>query len=217
MRRWPHCAILMLLGAAGCAAPPSSEKVRAFTEDGVHLYTHGDYKDAKESFQAALALRPGDVDLMYDVAQCCDRLGQDDRAERLYRDCLTRAPDHAECRHALGTLLVRQGRWADATALIHDWLDRRPKSATAVAEDAWLWRQYGDLPKARTRLEEALAMDPHDNRALLEMAQVYETMRRPDRAVYLYQQALQYKPDQPDVVERLTSLRREGAERPRPD
>ena len=60
-------------------------------------------------------------------------------------------------------------------------------------------------------------MDPHDNRALLEMAQVYETMRRPDRAVYLYQQALQYKPDQPDVVERLTSLRREGAERPRPD
>jgi Tfp pilus assembly protein PilF len=216
MRRWSLCAIPILLAAAGCVAP-SQEKVRAFTEDGVHLYTHGDYKDAKESFQAALALRPGDVDLTYNVAQCCDRLGQDDRAEQLYQECLRRTPDHVECRHALAALLVREGRWADATNLIHDGLDRRPKSATAVAEDAWLWRQYGDLPKARARLEEALAMDPHDNRALLEMAQVYEAMRRPDRAVFLYQQALQYKPDQPDVVQRVSRLRQEGAERPRPD
>ena len=35
----------------------NEEKARAFTEDGVHLYRHGAYADAKESFQAALALK----------------------------------------------------------------------------------------------------------------------------------------------------------------
>jgi Tfp pilus assembly protein PilF len=216
MRWWGWCVLLMLLNVAGCLAP-SQEKVRAFSVDGVHLYKTGAYSDAKESFEAALALKPGDEHLMYNVGQCCDRLGQNARAERIYSDCLQRAPNHAECRHALGALLVREGRWQEATSLVRDWVTRDPKSATAAAEDAWLWRQYGDLPKARTRVEEALALDPHDNRALLEKAQIYETMQRPDRAVYLYEQALQYKPDQPDVLKRVSLLRSQGAERPRPD
>jgi 2-aminoadipate transaminase len=55
------------------------------------------------------------------------------------------------------------------------------------------------------------------NRGLLEKAQLYETMKRPDRAVYLYEQALQYRPDQPDVVRRVSVLRAQGANRPKPD
>jgi tetratricopeptide (TPR) repeat protein len=215
--RWVSgCVFLMLLAATGCVAP-GQEKVRAFTEDGVHLYNLGDYKDAQESFQAALALKPADVDLLYDVGQCYDRLGQDANAERAYGDCLQRAPNHAECRHALAALMVRGGRWSEATTMVHDWLQRQPTAATPIAEDAWLWRVYGDLPKARTRVEEALAIDPHDNRALLEYAQLNEKMQRPDRALYLYEEALLYKPNQPDVKARVASLRKEGAERPKPD
>ena len=216
MRGWRYGVILILLCGAGCATP-GQEKVRPYTEDGVHLYNLGDYKDAKESFQAALALKPGDVDLLYNYGQCCDRLGENAAAERAYDDCLQRSPNHAECRHALAALLVRDNRWGEATTLVHDWVQREPKLATPIAEDAWLWRVYGDLPKARARIEEALALDPHDNRALLEKAQIYELMQRPDRAMLLYEQALQYKPNQPDVTARLTSLRREGAEHPKPD
>src|SRR3984885_10881634 len=120
--RWVSgCVILMLLTAPGCVAP-GQEKVRAFTEDGVHLYNLGDYKDAKESFQAALALKPGDVDLLYNLGQCYDRLGQDSQAERTYDECLRRAPNHSECRHAFLTLLVREGRWNEATVAVHDWV-----------------------------------------------------------------------------------------------
>jgi Tfp pilus assembly protein PilF len=216
MRRWPCCAMLFLFGAAGCLEP-NLDRVREYTQDGVFLYAHQDYGHAKECFQAALAKKAGDPDLLYNLGQCCDRLGQDDLAERYYNDCLRRAPDQAECRHALGVLLVREGRWPDATNLVRDWVQRQPKSATAVAEDAWLWRVYGDVPKAQQRVEEALAMDPHDNRALLEEAQIYETLRRPDRAVFLYELALRYKPDQPDVKERVERLRTAGASRPRPD
>jgi Tfp pilus assembly protein PilF len=216
MRGWRYGVILILLCGAGCATP-GQEKVRAYVEDGVHLYSLNDFADAQDSFRAALAIRPADPDLLYNYGQCCDRLGEDAAAERAYSDCLQRSPTHAECRHALAALLVRENRWADATALVHDWLQREPKQATPIAEDAWLWRVYGDLPRARARVEEALAMDPHDNRALLEKAQIYELMNRPDRAMLLYEQALQYRPDQPDVKGRLTSLRRDGAEHPKPD
>lgn len=216
MRWLGWCVILMLLSVAGCATP-GQEKVRAYTEDAVHLYNMADYKDAKESFQAALDLKPGDSDLMYSVGQCCDRLGQDGAAERTYNNCLQRNPTHAECRHALAALLVREDRWADATTLIHDWLQREPKAATPIAEDAWLWRLYGDLPKAQARVDEALAIDPHDNRALLEKAQIYETMQRPDRALHLYRLALQYKPQQPEVKQRVEALLTAGADHPKPD
>lgn len=214
--RWWAGYVLLLLTVAGCAAP-SQEKVRAFTDDGLHLYTHGDYRDAKESFQAALALQPGDVNLLYDLGQCYDRLGDDVLAERTYNECLQRSPNHTECRHALLALMVREGRWAEATDSVHAWLQREPKLATPIAEDAWLWRQYGDLPKAQARVQEALAVDPHDNRALLEEAQIFEVKQRPDRAVYLYELALQYHPDQPDVVQRVQTLREQGATRPKPD
>ena len=145
------CGLLILLSATGCVAP-NQEKVRAFTEDGVHLYTIGDYKDAQESFQAALALKPADADLLYNVGQCCDRLGEDAAAERAYSDCLQRAPNHAECRHALAVLLVREGRWQDATRMVTDWVQREPRKATPIAEDAaWLWARVRRSAEARGR------------------------------------------------------------------
>jgi Flp pilus assembly protein TadD len=216
MRPWVLFPILLVWSASGCVNP-AAEKVHDFTEDGIHLYNTGDYFNARESFQAALALKPGDPDLLYNVAQCYDRSGKDGQAERFYTDCLKRAPKHAECRHALTALMVRQGRWGEATTMVHDWLKNEPQSATAYAEDAWLWRQYGDLPKARARVEEALVLDPQDNRALLEKAQIYELLNRPDRAVFLYEQALRYHPNQPAVASRIRELRTQGAERPHPD
>jgi Tfp pilus assembly protein PilF len=215
--RWLGCCLILMLPIAVGCATPGQEKVRDYTEDAVHLYNIGRYQDAKESFQAALDLRPGDVDLMYSVGQCSDRLGQDGVAERTYNNCLQRDPNHAECRHALAALLVREDRWADATTLVNDWVKRQPKLATPIAEDAWLWRIYGDLPKAQARVDEALAIDPHDNRALLEKAQIYETLQRPDRALHLYRMALQYNPKQPEVKQRVDALLAAGADHPKPD
>ena len=173
MRRWVCCGLLMLLSATGCVRE-SGENARLSPKTVFTFTQLALYKDAQESFQAALALKPGDPDLLYDVGQCCDRLGQDAAAERAYSDCIQRSPNHAECRHALATLLVRHGRWSEATTMVHDWLHasrRRRRPSPKM-------RGYGAVtatcPKAQTRVEEALALDPHDNRAL-EDAQINET------------------------------------------
>jgi Flp pilus assembly protein TadD len=215
MRRVGWIAVLAF-GVTACGVN-RQEKIRFYAEDGLHLYQNGDYRHARMDFDAALALAPGDVTLEYDVAQCWDRLGRDDKAENLYRDVLGRAPNHAETRHALTVLLVRQGRRDEAVRLVQDWLARQPQLSSPYAEDAYLWHQYGDLQKALGRLQQGYALDPHDNRVLVEMAMLYEEMHYPDRAISLYEQALKYQPAQPDVEQRLSQLRSQGVGAPRPN
>src|SRR5262245_61741086 len=206
----------LMFGLAGCSTV-ADERFRDYTEDGVQLYREGNYADSRESFQAALAIKPEDPTLLYNLGECYARLGDGVKAERFYQACLQRATDHVPCRHALAVLLVQENRRPDAARMIEDWLAREPKLAAAYAEDGWFWRQAGDLPRAQARLQQALEFDPHDARALTELAQVYETMQRPDRALALYERALERDPNQPELTKRVNGLLAKGAGRPRPD
>lgn len=206
----------IVLGLAGCVSPPD-ERFHDYNQDGLFQFRQGNYRDARESFQAALDLKPGDAALLYDIGECYDRLGDGARAERYYQECLQRSPNHEACRHALAVLLVRQQRRDEAARMIEDWLRREPKLAGPYAEDGWFWHQAGDLPRAQARLQQALEIDPRDVRALTELALVYEAMRRPDRALVLYERALEREPDQVELKKRVQFLLTNGARRPRPE
>jgi Flp pilus assembly protein TadD len=211
---WGLVVAVVCLG--GCVAP-RPEKVRDYNLDGVHLFQRGNYAAAAESFQAALRLDAQDPTLLYNLGECYDRLGRTPQAEQLYRQCLELTPNHADCRHALAVLLVKSGRGPEASAMIHDWLTREPKLAAAYAEDGWLWLQSGDLPRAQARLYQALDFDPHEPRALIELAVIYETLNRPDRAIVLYERILERNPKHFAVARKLDELRARGVLRPIPD
>ena len=211
--RWLAGLVLGLIGCTNAA----QERVRIYNADGVALFAKGDYGDARDSFKAALALKPNDTALLYNVGQCYDRMGNAAKAELYYNQCLQVAPYHADCRHALDTLLVNTGRQAEAANRIADWVAREPKRAAAYAEDAWLLHHNGDLPQAQARLQKALELDPHDPRALTEMALVYEDLHRPDRAVALYQRILARDPTQTAIAGRVQFLLVKGAGHPRPE
>lgn len=210
------CIAFLALGVTACGVN-RQERVREYAEDGLHLYQHGDYRHARETFEAALTLAPGDVTLEYDLAQCWDRLNRADKAESLYRDCIQRAPNNADCRHALNVLLVRQGRRDEAVRMTQDWMASAPNLSGPFVEDAYLWHEYGDLRAALSRTQFALKCDSHDYRALVEMGRIYEDLHYPDRSVSLYEQALQYNPYQPDVEQRLAQLRSQGVGCPKPN
>src|SRR5437660_8497925 len=110
--RWVCLLGALALVWAGCAAP-AQDRVRAYSEDGLILYTQGNYAGARDTYLAALALKPDDPGLLYNAGQCCDRLGDTAKAESLYNQCLQRTPTHPACRHAQAALLVRQGRTAE--------------------------------------------------------------------------------------------------------
>src|SRR5438309_9982421 len=167
--RWVSWLLALALGLGGCESA-SQERLRDYNEDGVYLFQRGNYAGARESFQAALALKPNDPAFLYNAGECSDRLGDTTAAERYYSQCLLYAPNQADCRHALASLLVRLGRTADAAHMIEIWLAREPRLAAAYAEDGWWLHQAGDLPRARARLQQALELDPHEPRALVELA-----------------------------------------------
>ncbi len=216
MRRWWRLAAGLALFAGACA-DTAQERVRDYNEDGVYLYQRGEFARAGESFRAALELTPEDAGLLYNLAQCHDRLGDAAKAEQLYQECLKRDPDHAACRHSLTLLLARTGRRDEAARSVGEWLAKEPKRSAPYAADGWLLHQAGDLPRAQARLQQALDIDPHDVQALNELALIYEEMQRPERALVLYERALAQDARQPDVAKRVSRLRSQGVGPPRPD
>ncbi len=215
MVRWSLIAGLPL-AVAGCA-DLGQEQLREYNRDAMALYEKGSYDHARSMFEAALALKPDDANLLYNLGRCHANLGQTTRAEARYLDCLRIEPNHSECRRALAELLISTQRRDEAVRMSEEWLRSRPDLGPPYALDGWLWHQFGDLPRAQGRLQQALERDARDVHALNELAVVYEEMHRPDRAAALYERSLDYRSNQPDVKARLASLKRDGAGTPQPD
>src|SRR5262245_20501796 len=130
--------VVMVVALVGSCAPLEPDRARDLILDGKHLYREGAFADARDTFRAALAMRPEDAELYFLLALCSDRMGQADQAEKGYRDCLQRNSDHAEARHALAALLVKRGQRGEAVKMAEDWLRTRPTLAGPYALDGWL-------------------------------------------------------------------------------
>jgi Flp pilus assembly protein TadD len=215
MRRVACLAGLLL--AAGACAPTTQERVQQHTEDGIHLFQKGSFAASRDCFHAALALRPEDPDLVYNIGRCHHRLRQLDQAERLYQQCLQRDPDHLEARHAWVLLMLDGNRKAQAVAMVRDWRTSRPRSAGPYVEEGWLLAQDGDIVAARRRYQQALERQPRHPRALVELGALYEKTGDPERARALYERSLAARPDQPEVARLVSRLRARGVGLPHPD
>ncbi len=200
----------------GCETT-NQDRLQDYTQDGVFLFGRGEYQGARESFQEALRLKPEDPGLLYNIGQCCDRQGDYAQAENSYRQCLSKEANHAESRYALTVVLYRTGRRAEANRMIQEWLAQQPGLADPYALDGWRLRQENALPQAQGRLQQALGLDPLNVHTLTELAILYELLQMPDRALVLYERALQRDPRQPSLVARINHLRSKGVNPPLPD
>ena len=213
----PLCLCLLLLPALPGCLPHVDERAKDWSEEGVYLFQRGEYQNARECFEWALQMQPGDANLMYNVGQCYDRQGKTDKALEYYQLCLDRAPNHARCRHVEALLLYRTGKAAEADHMIQDWLASAPQSPDALVEDGWRLRQEGELEQAKGRLQQALHYDPHHVRALTELGLLYETVQMPERALDLYKDAQARDAQQSELNERINILTSKGVGKPRPD
>lgn len=211
---------LFVLGSlpmiSGCTAIDQN-RLQFLNEDGVYLYQKGDYAHAKENFELALEMKPEDPGLIYNLAKCQEQLGQGKKAEETYRLCLEKDKNHAAARQALARLLFFEGRRGEAEDTVKGWLVSQPKLASAYAVDGWRLQQDGDLLKAQARLQQALDLDPRNVEALTQMGVLFELRERPDRALVLYERALQIAPNRVDLRERINHLLAKGAKQPLPD
>src|SRR5258708_1317227 len=142
--RWVRGAAGLALIWLGACAPTAQDRVRDYNDDGLHLYRQGAYDKAAQSFEAALALTPGDASLLYKAGQGYDRAGDAARAEQYYNACLQKDQDHPACRNGLAALMLRQGRRDQAVSMVEGWLTSRPNLGAAHTADGCLRHQLGD-------------------------------------------------------------------------
>src|SRR5271165_6973788 len=114
MRRFLSTFIFLIIPTCVGCVTTSDQRVKAFNDDGMQMFARGDYAAARESFEAALTLTPQDGNLLYNLGQCSDRLGDWRKAEQYYTTCLQVAPTNGDARAAQVSLFYRTGRTQEA-------------------------------------------------------------------------------------------------------
>jgi tetratricopeptide (TPR) repeat protein len=180
---------------------------------GVRLYSEARYDDAIQEFHKALNNDQHNADGYYNLAATYHRLGTQtgnkqylQQAEQYYRMCQDHDQNHCESYRGLAVLLVQQGRNEEAFHLITAWADRQPTLAEPKIELARLYQETGDLTSAKSHLNEAVRVDPHNPRALAALGSLHERAGEQAAALQDYQQSLARDPEQPALAARVAAL-----------
>jgi tetratricopeptide (TPR) repeat protein len=197
------------LAASGCSNVAS----QAANVEGVRLYQQGNYQQATDRFQQAIAQNPASPEGYYNLAAALHKTGtlynrpsDLQQAEILYNQCLERDPNHAECHRGLAVLLTETNRQADAFRLLNSWASASPKSPEPKIELARLLEESGQVEQAKAQLVEALTVDPHNARALTALGRLRDQSGNYAQALADYQRSLAVNRFQPDVAARVAQL-----------
>lgn len=107
------------------AAPVKSGPVS--TDQGLHNYRMGKYRDAESAFRAASELDPTDPRHHNNLGLTLMRLGKKVHAESAFKRALEFKPDYPEALNNYGALLQRTGRPAKAVAMYKKALKSDPQ------------------------------------------------------------------------------------------
>ncbi len=201
--------VVCLAAASGC----SNIQSKAANVEGVRLYQQGNYQQASDRFQQAIAQNPKSPEGYYNLAASLHKTGTlynrpNDlkQAENLYNQCLERDPNHAECYRGLAVLLTETNRKQEAFNLLNHWSSNSPKSAEPKIELARLLEESNQTEQAKAQLVDALTIDPHNARALTALGRLRDQSGDHMQALANYQRSLSENRFQPEVAARIAQL-----------
>lgn len=202
-------AAIVLLVAGGCSSMAS----QAANVEGVRLYQQGNYQQASDRFQHAIAQDPTSPEGYYNLAASLQQTGtlynrpaDLQQAEVLYNQCLERDPNHADAHRGLAVLLNETNRQAEAFRLLNNWAAANPTSPEPKIELARLLEETGQGEQAKTQLVEALTIDPNNARALTALGRLRDQSGNYAQALSDYQRSLAVNRFQPEVAARVAQL-----------
>jgi tetratricopeptide (TPR) repeat protein len=181
---------------------------------GVQYYQMGRYQEAAQLFTQAIQQKPTNADGYYNLAATYHQLGKANRntadyaqAEALYNKALDLNPANRDAYRSLGVLLAETNRGDAAQRLMESWQRLNPASPDPKVELARLREEFGDRSGAKEYLQQALAADPYDTRALAALGRIQEVEGNTAQALANYQRSLFRNASQPEVQARVASLR----------
>jgi tetratricopeptide (TPR) repeat protein len=210
--------LLVAAGAFALFAGCSQVTSQALNSEGVRLYQAGNYSQAANQFQRAIANNPKSATSYYNLAAALHKSGKLtgngadlQQAEQLYNQCLEYDPNHTECYRGLAVLLAETGRTDASFRLLEGWAARSPQLADPRIELARILEENNNLEVASARLVEALSIDPNNSRALTALGRLREVSGDRAQALANYQRSLALNRFQPEISTRVAALQAAGA------
>lgn len=173
--------------------------VRIYITKGELLRAARRYPEAMDVFNTALAIVPGNSDLLYARALVAEKLGRIDQLEADIRAILKTEPDNAHALNALGfTLADQTDRYQEAYDFLKRAIEIMPDDPAII--DSWGWVHYrlGEYEEAVRLLQKALSrLD--DAEISAHLGEVLWVSGQQDKARAVWQKALKKSPDDPTL------------------
>jgi tetratricopeptide (TPR) repeat protein len=171
-----------LVQRRGPVAPEVAE-ARRLCNEGLSAADRSDLVRAEGLLERAVKSCPGDIDARRHYADVLWKRGERMEAVAQINEALRLSPEDAALCVEGGEMYLEMGLFGDADRLAREAVRVAPGSADA-------WRLRGQVSLARGQAEpaladfhRALAIEPADRRVLLDTAEAYRRLDRPQRAL----------------------------------
>jgi tetratricopeptide (TPR) repeat protein len=221
LRRTPENArVLVLVGQIHLQANRLDQAEKYF-RDGLAVNDHNpeawaglantyearkDFKDARDSYDKALDLKPDMASTLLNAGQLADKMEELKRAEDFYRRALELNPRQAEAANGLGLALAKQGIQPDAKKYFQQAISLKRDYADAINNLGVLYMQQGKTDDAVAAFEYGIQVAPLDETCYLNLGRIYTQLGKLERAKQLMQQLLDRKPDSATAKHALQEL-----------
>jgi len=142
----------------------------------------GENNLAKESFERAVALYPGQVDARRSLAALESQSGRHQQARARLDDLLKQRPDDVPALDLLFNLDLVTKNWVEAERTLNRLHAVSKDSAVAFMAEGRLRQAQGQLDKASAAYEHATALVPNDPEPLLSLVKLDVAQSHADRA-----------------------------------
>jgi Tfp pilus assembly protein PilF len=126
--------------------------------------------------------------------------GQWQQAESLLREALEKSPDDAEAERQLAEVLWQRGANAEAAGRMAAALQNRPTDPTLAVRAGEMALGIGNPETALSHAELAIRLDPQLGPAWALRGRVFWQLQQPDRAMADLQRALEFVPNNPEIL-----------------
>ena len=172
------------------------------------LYAREKKLDRAESeLKIALSLDPSFYPAAVNLADLDRELGRDTEGEALLREGLRNSPRNASLLHALGLLMVRQRRSAEALELLGAAAHQDPSNPRYAYVYAIALNDAGRQQDAIDVLEAQLKRQPYDRDALEALMTFYQQAGNPGMALIYAQRLGKLAPDNSQLRQLITELK----------
>ena len=207
---WAAAACLALLVmTAGCqtldpfrnSVHQKASVLRGWTHSGLDAMQNGKLAQARSLFKRAASQSPKDVIARVNLARADARLGNLQEAIEHLRSAIELDPAEPNLHVELGELYFQASQPAEAAASVARALERSPRSAKAWGLQGKLSHRSGKLQQALSEYQRSLSYSSiasthgnHDDETQMLMAQVYQQLGKPTRALSTVEQLLSRYP-----------------------